>query len=142
MNEPQAVLQTGTRLDPNRLRLIAIAIFGVVVIGSGLWRFLTAEGGSTGLWFGVVMGGLGLLSSGLFAARVNLAAHGLAWICLVLVGGWFGYEALIEKGIADAEPRQLIVIVVTLITLGPRVSHSYTIQSLPSCYYKVITTPS
>ena len=118
MNDQPADLSPGVSPAPTRLRLITIGLFGVVVIGSGWWRYLGADGGTTGLWFGMVMGGLSLLSSGLFAARINIAAHALAWTCLVVVGGWFVYEALIENGGSNAEPRQLVVIVVTLVSTG------------------------
>ena len=89
--------------------------FGLIVLASGLWRYFGAEGGTNGLWFGVVMGGVAMASGGLFRIGMATAAGVLAWVSIALVGGWFGYEALIKKGITVAEPRQLIVIAVTIL---------------------------
>ncbi len=90
--------------------------FGSVVFASGLWRYFGAEGGSNGLWFGVVMGGLAVASGVLFHVRKKSAANLTAWLAILFVGGWFGYEALIKKGITVAEPRQLMVIAVAAFT--------------------------
>ena len=91
-------------------------IYGLLVIGSGLWRYLEQPDGEKGLWFGIVMGAIALLGSLCF--RVNRLAAGRAaiWLSILFVGGWFVYEALIKKGFSAAEPRMLAVIGLTIIT--------------------------
>ncbi len=100
----------------NTAPCITSATFGLCVIASGLWRFLSAEGGHAGLWFGLVMGSASLLSSWLFLKDRVVPARVLIWTSLVIVGGWFSYESFIKKGLANAELRQLIIIGVTLVT--------------------------
>ena len=97
-------------------KAVAIGCFGLAVIASGFWRFLSAKGGHTGLWFGIVMGSVAFGAGILFVRQQNVVANIVAWLCLALVGGWFFYEALIKKGWAQAEVRQLIIIGVALLT--------------------------
>ena len=92
-------------------------IFGICVIASGLWRFIPQEGGETGLWFGLVMGGLALLSAFLYHIRKTTAAMLTGWISLLTVCGWFVYESLVRKGLSEAEPRQLIIIGIALVAV-------------------------
>lgn len=110
---PDALDRAKRSLD---IRWLPTAIFAVAVIASGLWRFFSAEGGQAGLWFGLLMGGLGLVAASLFATGKPRAGTILAWICLSLVGGWFCYESFVKKGFANAETRQLIIISITILT--------------------------
>ena len=84
--------------------------FGFVVVISGVWRIVSAEGGSTGLWFGLTMGCLAWLSALLFWNGKSAPAYAIGVSCIALVGGWFGYESFVKKGFANSEVRQLIVI--------------------------------
>lgn len=99
------------------MRRWTVTLFGLAVIASGCWRYFGQEGGDKGLWFGVVMGTLALLAALSMGRRPAMATL-LAWISVLFVGGWFGYEALIKKGWADAEPRQLIVLGCSIVTAG------------------------
>ncbi len=102
----------------NRISAVAIFLYGAVVVASGVWRVVSAEGGSTGLWFGLVMGGVAWLGGVLYWFDKRGLAKGLAIFCVVLVGGWFGYESFLRKGYADSEIRQLVVIVFSIVILG------------------------
>ncbi|MCH2181229.1 MAG: hypothetical protein MK108_04420 [Mariniblastus sp.] len=95
---------------------ITIFLYGAVVMVSGIWRIVFAEGGSTGFWFGLVMGGIAWLSAALYWFDQFRLAHAVAIFSLLVVGGWFIYEALFKKGLADAEVRQLLVILISLLT--------------------------
>ncbi len=97
------------------LRTTTMGLFGLTVLGSGLWRFFSADGGHAGLCFGIVMGGLAFLSASLFFVRRTGPGILFAAISILLVGGWFGYESFIKKGFANSEIRQLIVIGMTVI---------------------------
>ncbi len=99
-----------------RIKAITVGIFGTCVIASGLWRFFLFEGGHTGLTFGAAMGVIAVLSATLLVNSHRIPGLILAWISIAFVGGWFFYEALIKKGLAVAEPRQLIVLVLSLLT--------------------------
>ncbi len=91
-----------------------MALFALVVVTSGFYRVLSADGGQTGLWFGIIMGGLALCSCWLLVTENRRPGYFVAWLCILVVGGWFAYESFVKKGIARAEPRQLIVIGVAL----------------------------
>lgn len=93
-----------------------MALFALVVVASGFYRVLSADGGQTGLWFGITMGGMALCSCWLLVTENQRPGFFVAWLCILVVGGWFAYESFVKKGIANAEPRQLIVIGVALIT--------------------------
>ena len=92
------------------VKAMGLAVYSVSVIASGLVRFLFAEGGSTGLIFGLVMGAIGLVGSGLIVFKWPVAGSLVCGAVILLVGGWFCYESFIKKGIEQAELRQLIII--------------------------------
>ncbi|MEM9379428.1 MAG: hypothetical protein AAGB93_05705 [Planctomycetota bacterium] len=95
---------------------VALTLFGLAVVTSGLVRYLTQEGGEKGLWFGLVMGSAGLVAARLSAVGRSRSALGLAAPTLAFVGGWFCYESFVLKGVAEAEVRQLVIIAVTALT--------------------------
>ena len=99
-----------------RSQTVALTLFGVAVVASGLVRYLTQEGGEKGLWFGIVMGGLGLVAACLSAAGKRRAALAVGAPPLALVAGWFCYESVELKGVAHAEARELVIIGVTALT--------------------------
>lgn len=92
--------------------LVAL-IYGLAVIASGMIRYLGSPGGDAGLWFGVVMGGLAVAASGCFWTDRVLFGTILTWFTIAVVGGWFVFEALIEKGIFEAEVRMLAILGIT-----------------------------
>ncbi|MEM8886062.1 MAG: hypothetical protein AAGD14_18500 [Planctomycetota bacterium] len=98
-----------------RTRTLAVVVFSLAVIASGLGRFLLAEGGHKGLWFGLVMGGLGLAGAALMRAGWGKAGTGVAAFAVLLVGGWFFFESFIRKGWASAEWRQIIVLALAVV---------------------------
>lgn len=100
---------------PTRHRALALFLYALAVIASGLWRFATQEGGEKGLWFGLVMGGLGLVGAGLLRAGRTRVGMGFAIVTLAFVGGWFAYESFVDKGLAHAEPRQLIILALSVV---------------------------
>ena len=97
------------------MQMIAAMFYGLVVIASGMLRYFGQDGGETGLWFGIVMGSAALIAAASFWLGQWTIARILAGATVVFVGGWFFYEALIKKGFAQAEPRQLIVIAVSCV---------------------------
>lgn len=92
-----------------------MAIHGLVVVGSGLYRWFSADGGIKGLLFGVAMGGLSLFAASLLQRGVQRAGRGMAIGSLLLTGGWFSWEVLVRSGFAEADPRHLIVLGATLV---------------------------
>lgn len=100
---------------PTKHRALALFLYALAVIASGLWRYTTQEGGEKGLWFGLVMGGLGLVGAGLLRAGRTRPGMGLAIVTLAFVGGWFAYESFVDKGLAHAEIRQLILIGLSIV---------------------------
>lgn len=99
----------------DRIKSLALLLFGFAVITSGCMRYFNEPDGEKGLWFGLVMGGGALLSSFLVICGKRRLGLGVAWASVFFVGGWFIYEALIHKGLAIAETRQLVIIGVTLL---------------------------
>ena len=92
-----------------------MAVFALVVIASGIYRIVSDDGGTTGLTFGLVMGGIAAAASILFWMERPFLAYLDSFLSISLVGGWFIYESFIKKGLGNAEPRQLIVIAVTAV---------------------------
>jgi len=102
--------ESGQYLVNTSVKSTFLTVFAVAVIASGCIRFFTQEGGSVGLWFGIVMGGVGLAGVVAFKSGNVLLGHIAGYVSVVTVGGWFVYEALIKKGFAVAEVRQLVII--------------------------------
>lgn len=100
---------------PQRYRSLAIAVYALLVIGSGVLRYATAEGGGKALWFGIVMGGLSLVGAALHHKGLRRVGLGVTFVVLAFVGGWFGYEAFVRKGLAAAEVRQLVIFGLSLV---------------------------
>lgn len=94
---------------------LAFSLYALVVAGSGLLRTLLSGSGTTGLWFGLAMGALALGSS----VALARSARGLAYLpgalALALVGGWFAYECFVRNRFAQAELRQLAILVLTIV---------------------------
>ena len=88
--------------------------YGLAIYVSGFGRFLLASGGEKGLWFGLVTGSLSLAASWLFAKGKSLFGGILAALSIAFTGGWYAWECFMIKGFADAEWRQLSMVVVSL----------------------------
>jgi hypothetical protein len=71
---------------------LALGLFGLAVIGSGLFRYLTDPGGQNGLYFGLVMGGIALAGALLAAFNQILAARLVGGLGIAFVLLWFGYD--------------------------------------------------
>ncbi len=97
---------------------LVLALYAVLTAVSGIYRYASAPGGVEALWFGVVMGGVAAL--GALCMRIGRRRLGLALgaFAVLTIGGWFVYEALIQKGIAVAERRQLGMIVLSVVVGG------------------------
>ncbi|WP_425617714.1 hypothetical protein NA78x_001399 [Anatilimnocola sp. NA78] len=93
---------------------LALGLFGVVVIGSGLIRFLSTPAGQNGLYFGLVMGGIVL--AGVLLAGLNLVLAGriVGGLGIALVLLWFGYDLYQDLAanfvIGSAEIRKFVVL--------------------------------
>lgn len=102
----------------NRDKCRVVVGFSLAVIASGCIRYFSQEGGEKGLWFGAVMGALGLASSALLRSGHHAKGVAASFATVALVGGWFFYESVVLKGLADAEPRQLVVLALAIVTAG------------------------
>ncbi len=91
------------------------ACFGVAVILSGLYRYFMEPGGTSGLWFGLVMGAAALVASLLQTTRISLVGDLLAMVVACFVGGWFCYENF-AKG--KHELRMYLMIAVSAAELA------------------------
>ncbi len=92
-----------------------LLLYGLAIYASGLIRFLFFPGGANGLWFGLVMGTLALLGSWLLSKGKILPGLVLAVLSIAFTGGWYTWECFMIKGVADAEWRQLIMIMVSVV---------------------------
>lgn len=88
--------------------------YGLAVGASGLYRYISQEGGEKGLWFGLVMGSLGCVSGLALASGRTRSGYAGSLVTLLLVGGWFGYEVCVLKGLANAEIRQILILAASL----------------------------
>jgi hypothetical protein len=91
-----------------------IGIFGLVVIGSGLIRYLTDSAGQNGLYFGLFAGGIALIGAALSAANLTLLGRIVAALAVALVLLWFSYDMYNDLKrnfvIGGAEVRKTIVL--------------------------------
>ncbi len=101
----------------SKRRSLVLVAFGLAVIMSGCLRYFGQEGGIKGLVFGLVMGPLALVAAGVITSGWRRLGRLLGLFSILTVGGWFGYESLVIKGIGSAEPRQLIVIGCSIFAL-------------------------
>ncbi|GMV80923.1 MAG: hypothetical protein AMXMBFR7_21070 [Planctomycetota bacterium] len=68
------------------------AAYGLWVIAGGVWRYVEA-GSQAALWFGVVMGALGVAAAGLFFKEKRTAGLIVAALVVVFVGGFFANKS-------------------------------------------------
>lgn len=94
---------------------LTTASFGIAVILSGLYRYCMEPGGTAGLWFGLVMGGLALLAATLQMTRLSRAGDALAAMVAIFVGGWFCYSMFAKS---KYELRLYLLILASLIELA------------------------
>jgi hypothetical protein len=90
------------------------AFYGLAIIASGMLRYFGEPGGHTGLWFGIVFGTLSLIAAFCFSKSRQRLGMSLMWVSVLFVGGWFFYEAVIKKGVMNAEPRLLVMIILSI----------------------------
>jgi hypothetical protein len=86
-----------------------MVLYASALAASGCWRYVAQPDGGKGLWFGLVMGALALGAAWLLATK-RQGGLPLAYAVVALAGGWFVYESFVRKGLASAEPRQLLMI--------------------------------
>ena len=116
---------------PLRNKAICLFLYSLAVKASGLYRFLAHEGGEKGLWFGLIMGSIGVFGGiALLTGRPRLGYLASTTVFL-FVGGWFAYESFVLKGWSNAEIRQLLVLAATLVSAfvvaipSPKASRSF-----------------
>lgn len=111
---------TNTRAS-SRYALTWVA-YGLIVSGSGCYRYLARPNGEKGLYFGLVMGALALAAGASIARGAARAGHALGCFAVALVAGWFAYESLVREG-GSGEARLLIVLALSLIQAGIALAH-------------------
>jgi len=99
---------------PRQSKPLAIALFGTAVITSGLLSLLGREGGTAGLKFGLVMGGLALVAALLLWMNLRLPGTAVAWLAVAFVGGWFIYDAFIKRGFGQGDLRKYVMVALSL----------------------------
>lgn len=107
-------------MSPFSRQTVAMALFGLAVIASGLIRYLTTTGGENGLYFGLVMGGLALIGALLAAFQFRLAGMLVGLMAIAFVVLWFGYDTYRDVAsthkFGSAEVRKAIVVALGIIT--------------------------
>ena len=89
-------------------------LYGLLVIGSGCFRYFTKPAGEKGLYFGLVMGGLALAAAFLIRSGRIRTGHLLGFTAIAFVAGWFLFESLVKDG-GSYEPRLLLVAAISLV---------------------------
>jgi len=102
----------------SKSRFLAIAIYGLAVMASGLLSLLGREGGTAGLKFGLVMGGLALVAALLLWMNLRLLGTAVAWVAVAFVGGWFVYDAFIKRGFGQGDLRKYTMIALSLAAVA------------------------
>jgi hypothetical protein len=87
----QALFFSGSAQElPMNPTVLVTALYGLVLIGGGIVRYVAAPDGEKGLGFGLATGLMALAGAGLFAINKPLAARILTMIAIVFVLGFFG----------------------------------------------------
>jgi len=108
------VLRPVVRAVSLRTKSRVLIGYGLVVATGGCLRYFTRAGGENALWFGLVMGGLAVTSGIALARGCRVVGWLGGGVALGFVGGWLAFETLVERGVAQAEARQLFVLGVSL----------------------------
>jgi len=95
---------------------VITALYGVFLLGSGLYRHLTQAGGNTkALGFGIFVGVVALIGAALFAKNKMLAGKIASFVAVAFVLGFFGTMTI--KGTYDLDVRIGASMVASLIEL-------------------------
>lgn len=97
-----------------------IGIYGLVVIGSGVIRYLGPDSSTNGLYFGLVLGGWALLGAGLVALNQVLAGRIFAAMAIAVVVMYFSYDVVKDLSnsfkITGTEIRKAFLVIGGLVT--------------------------
>ncbi len=115
----------------NQLVKFSMLVYSLVVIGGGVYRPLMGEeGGENGLYFGLVMGAIGLVATGLLFSGKLVVGKCTALLSVLFVAGWFGYEIFIKKGIAvAASDIRMMIVFITAVTAGCILTGSFLMKT-------------
>ena len=97
------------------MKKAALITYGIVVVLNGLYRFLTAPDGMTGLIFGAVMGVMAL-AAGLLESKSKIAMYVLALLSISMTGGFFAF-ALIKEQAKYGVVRPSVIVLCSIIAL-------------------------
>jgi hypothetical protein len=97
-------------------------VYGLIVIASGCYRYLSKPDGESGLYFGLVMGGAALAAGALLRSGRSRSGHAAGFFSLIFVTGWFVYESMFQNG-GTHEPRLMIVAAISLVQTAIAVAH-------------------
>lgn len=92
-------------------------IYGLVVIASGCYRYLSRPDGEKGLYFGLVMGTASIAAAALLRSGRSRSGHAAGFFSLIFVTSWFLFESLIKNG-GSHELRLLLVAGLSLVQAG------------------------
>ena len=102
--------------------ILSWLIYGLVVIASGCYRYLSRPEGEKGLAFGLAMGALAIAAAALLRSGHLRAGHAAGFCSLTLVTGWFLFESLIKDG-GNHELRLMLVAGLSIVQAGIAVAH-------------------
>jgi hypothetical protein len=102
--------------------ILSWLVYGLIVIASGCYRYLSRPAGEKGLSFGLAMGALAIVAAALLRSGRTRAGHVAGLCSLILVTGWFLFEALIKDG-GNHELRLLLVAGLSVIQAGIAAAH-------------------
>lgn len=97
-------------------------VYGLVVFGSGGYRYLSRPGGEKGLWFGLVLGAIAIAAAWLLRAGRERAGNAAAFTSVGVVTGWCLYESLVKDG-GSRETRLLLVAAIGLVQIAIAIAH-------------------
>jgi hypothetical protein len=97
---------------------LAIALYGLAVIASGLLSLLGKEGGTAGLKFGLVMGAIALAAACLLRSKLRIPGAAMAGVAVAFVGGWFVYDAFFKRGFGHGDFRKYLMIALSVVAVG------------------------
>ncbi|MBA7577751.1 hypothetical protein ES708_19606 [subsurface metagenome] len=98
-------------------------IYGLLVMGIGIWRNIQTGHSPEALWFGLVMGTIAIIGGILLVLKKRIPAYIVTFVAIGFVGGWFLYRILTHSSDGVTSLRVWIILVATvtetIILLNP-----------------------
>jgi hypothetical protein len=90
-------------------------IYGILVMGIGIWRNVLTGDSPKALWFGLVMGTIAVIGGVLLVLKKRIPAYIVTFVAIGFVGGYFLYRIFTHPSDGVTSVRIWIVLAATVV---------------------------